>query len=305
MTNKILSAKPKSSIAPWIMAMRPKTFGLFMIPMIVGTLLAPLPLGQIQWSLLASSILSGMFIVIGMHFINETVDFKKGVDTEERLGPVRVTQKGWLDPNLVFNAGLLSLAVAVVAGLPLVFHGGVFFLWIILTSCLLGFLYTGGPAPISYLGIGEPLVLVFYGWVATIANYFLQMGDISYSSFIAGTQMGLLCTVLLAINNLRDHKGDAKANKKTLAVRWGVNFAKIEIGFLVFVPFLLSILWVLKGYIGVGLLPWLSLPLAILLMRGIISTDPGKEYNQFFIFGVLLHLSFSLLLILAYRMTFT
>lgn len=307
MSKTVALDKPKNPLVPWIMAMRPKTFGLFSIPMIVGTLIVPAPLSTINWYLLASALLSAFFIQIGMHYINDAEDFKRGTDTKERLGPVKVTQKGWLSAKAVQIAGFICLELALVAAIPLIIHGniyeGVAFLLLIITSQLLACFYTLGPKPISYLGIGEPLVLIFYGWAATMANFYLQTGYVDTLSFVAGTQVGLLCTIMLALGNLRDHIGDAKANKKTPAVRFGVTFARVEITVLAFIPFLLTLFWVDKGY-SWTILSWLTLPLAVALTKRIWTVAPGAAYNKFFGLGVLLHISFSLLLAIGYRMSF-
>jgi 1,4-dihydroxy-2-naphthoate octaprenyltransferase len=300
--SKILK-KPANPLMPWIMAMRPKTFGLFSIPMIVGTLLAPLSLNEIQWSLLLSSLCSGFFIQIGMHFVNDALDFKRGTDTHQRLGPIKVTQQGWLTATQVLNAGYLCFALAFMASIPMLFQGGISFLWIILASCLLGYFYTGGPFPVSYLGISEPLVLIFYGWVATAANYYLQTGMISNLSLLAGTQIGLLCTIMLAIGNLRDRATDAQSEKKTLAVRFGVTFARFETTSLALTPFLLTSIWLAEDYVWAASLPWFALPFAIILLKKIWTVSPGILYNSFFAFGVLLHISFGLLLAIGYRMS--
>jgi len=281
---------------PWLLAARPKTLTAAFVPILAGTLLA----SDIHWSLSFYAFLAAFWIQIGTNLVNDAMDFKKGADTEERLGPVRVTQKGWLTMQQVLGAGVACFALAVLCGLPLIAQGGVPFLYLLLISVVFGFLYTGGPFPLAYIGLGDLFVLIFFGWVSTTAVTYLQTLQLSTEAFLAGTQIGLLATVMIAINNFRDYEEDSKTAKRTLIVRFGTTFGRYEILTCVFLPFLLNFIWVIYGRWFAAILPWAVLPLAVQLVRSIWSTEPSKIYNRFLGQAAFLHLIFGLLLSLGF-----
>ncbi|MFZ9596456.1 MAG: prenyltransferase, partial [Bdellovibrionia bacterium] len=152
--------------------------------------------------------------------------------------------------------------------------------------------YTGGPFPLAYRGLGDVVVLLFFGVVAVGGVYFLNTGRWDWPAGLAGLQIGLLATVLIAINNLRDHVTDRKANKRTLAVRWGVKGAKLQIALLCLTPFLGAVFWYAWGYKGAALLPLFSFPLALKISEKVYATEPGVLYNQFLAQAALLHFLF-------------
>jgi len=282
--------------ATWILATRPKTLTAAFVPIMVGTLLAPV----VNWSIAIFALLAAFFIQIATNLINDSLDFKKGADTEERLGPKRVTQSGLLDSEHVLAGGMACLGLAAVCGIPLILKGGIPLVLILLISLACAYLYTGGPMPLAYTGLGDLFVLIFFGWVSTITVYYLQTGSVSFLSILAGTQIGLLATVMIAVNNLRDVNQDRKANKKTLAVRFGKKFSRIEITFCVIVPFLLGILWASEGQWLAGFLPFITLPLGSKIMHGVWTQEPGVVYNEILGLSAALHLSFGILLSLGY-----
>lgn len=287
----------------WILATRPKTLTASAVPVAVATALAytASPYISLWVSLLA--LLSSFCIQIGTNFINDALDFKKGADTSARLGPVRVTASGLLTMQQVHLAGLLFFGLAIVFATPLIFLGGWPIAILMVLSVLFGYGYTGGPKPLAYCGLGDLFVLLFFGLASTLAVFYLQVGFVDARAVLAGTQVGLLATVLIAINNFRDITEDAKANKRTLAVRFGEDFARYEIAALAFLPFIIGLLWNTLGYPIVAFLPFVALPIAIHVVSQVWNTKPSKAFNGFLAKSALLHLVFGILMCAGYYLT--
>jgi 1,4-dihydroxy-2-naphthoate octaprenyltransferase len=285
-----------SQFKSWFMATRPKTVTTALIPIIVGTALAQSVHQTSQLSLSALAFLSAVFIQIGTNLINDALDFKKGADTEERIGPTRVTQSGLITEKQVWWGGIACFAIATLLALPLVLAGGWPIVLIGVFSLIAGYAYTGGPFPLAYIGMGDFFVIVFFGWVAVSGVYYLNTGVLDLPAWIAGSQVGLMATVLIAINNFRDHVTDRKARKKTLAVRFGPKFARMEIALLCFVPFLFGVFWFAQGYWWASILPLFASPLAFVVVNNVRKVEPSPRYNQFLGQGALLHLGFGILL---------
>ena len=174
--------------------------------------------------------------------------------------------------------------------------GGLPILLLILASIAAAYLYTGGPYPLAYTGVSELFVVLFYGLVCSGAVYFVLTGMFGLTPLLLGLQLGLLCTIMLAINNLRDQVGDKLAQKKTLCVRFGTYFGRCEVTFLALVPFILNAGWWFLGNPIAAFLPFLTVPLALGLISNIWKVEPGVVYNQFLGKGALLHLLFGGLL---------
>jgi 1,4-dihydroxy-2-naphthoate octaprenyltransferase len=240
--------------------------------------------------------MASFFIQIGTNLVNDAMDFKKGADTEMRIGPQRITQAKKISPQFVLNLATVFFLMAIAFGIPLVKHGGSPIIVIGLLSVLCGYAYTSGPFPLAYVGLGDLFVVIFFGIVAVMGLFFLQTGEWTVPAFVAGLQVGFHATVLIAINNLRDMHGDKLVNKKTLAVRMGESFSKLEIGLLIFSPYVLNIYWIRQGYLIAGFLPILSLILAIPLFRKVLKTPPSEVYNVYLAKAAGLHLVFGLLL---------
>jgi 1,4-dihydroxy-2-naphthoate polyprenyltransferase len=285
-----------ANIKAWIQAARPKTLTAALIPIIVGTCLAKVETGKVLWWVSALTLLASFFIQIGTNFVNDAVDFQKGADTEKRIGPQRVTQAGIFTAKQVLWMGTAFFAMAVLCGIPLVIQGGVSILGIGVISVLMGYAYTAGPFPLAYKGLGDLFVILFFGLIAVGGVYFLHTGEVSTGAILAGLQVGLHCTVLIAINNLRDQEGDRLVGKKTLPVRFGKRFARWEIAVLCFTPFLLGLYWMAGGRFGAFLLPFLSLPLAMWISKLVFETEPSPAYNRFLGKAAALHLVFGGLL---------
>jgi len=286
----------RNTITPWLLASRPKTLTASFVPVFVATMLAKNDMGTFDWSLSLYAFLAVIFLQMGTNLINDAYDFKKGADTENRLGPVRVTQSGLLSYEHVLAGGMMCFGLSLLFGIPLIIQGGWIITIILLLSVLCGYLYTGGPMPLAYSGLGDLFVLIFFGFVATCAVYYLQTGFLTIQSWIAGAQVGFLATVMIAINNMRDIVGDKVAKKRTMAVRFGITFARWEVTVLIVTAFTLNYYWVMRNELFAALLPFAVLPLGTLLIRGVWSQQPGRMYNRLLGLAALLQIAFGTLL---------
>lgn len=292
-------------ILPWFYASRPKTLTAALIPVLVGTVLSP----SIEWSYSFFALIATVCIQIGTNLVNDSMDFTKGADTKERVGPLRATQMGWLTPQQVLAGGIACFFVAALFTIPLMEKGGWLVCVVLCLSILCGYFYTAGPRPLAYQGLGEIFVLLFFGWIGTFTMYYIQanelytyelheiLGEHFWKAFLAGTQTGLLCTLIVALNNLRDQEQDRIAGKKTLAVKFGTKFAKAEVAFLSLTPFLLTPLW---GFFGepFTVVTWIFFPLALNIVMGAWKVT-GRALNIYFYRAALLHLLFGCSLAMA------
>lgn len=286
----------------WLSAFRPKTLTAAVVPILVGTAVANAltwpegaPDGVELW-ISAFALLASICIQIATNLVNDAKDFQKGADREDRLGPMRVTQAGHFSAEQVLAGALVFFGLAIAFGIPLVMAGGLPILCVGLASLAAGYAYTGGPFPLAYRGLGDLFVFVFFGLVAVSGMTFLLRGYWSGLAFVAGAQVGLLCTVLIAINNLRDVVSDTRAGKKTMAVRFGKKFVRGEISALLLVPYALQLVWWWAGYFWAAVLPFVVLPLALVLIRKIWTTEPGPTYNKFLGMSSAHYMAFGVLL---------
>ena len=228
-----------------------------------------------------AALLGALLIQIGTNLSNDYFDFVKGADTEERLGPARATQAGWIRPEIILRSSLLVFAAAVIIGIFLVLRGGWPIVLIGIASVICGILYTGGPYPLAYLGLGEVFVVIFFGPVATLGTYYVQALEFSKEVFIAGLAPGLISTALIAVNNLRDIPTDIKARKRTLAVRFGYRFARIEYTLCIlgglFIPLFLVV--ILKDHWFSLIASFAVIP-AFFPIRDVISGISGEMLND-------------------------
>lgn len=280
----------------WLMAARPKTLTAALVPIVAGTGLVAALGFPVLWWVSALALASSFFIQVGTNLVNDAVDFKKGADTETRIGPRRVTQSGIFSYRKVMIAAAICFVLALFCGLPLVVQGGWTIVAIGLFSIVMGYAYTAGPFPLAYLGLGDLFVILFFGLVAVGGLVFLQTGRWSPEAVVLGLQIGLHCAVLIAINNLRDVEGDTLVEKKTLPVRFGQSFARWEILSLCLVPFVLNFYWWILGFRVAAGLSLLALPAAINIIRLIFVTEPSPAYNRFLAKAAGLHLIFGVLL---------
>jgi 1,4-dihydroxy-2-naphthoate octaprenyltransferase len=221
--NPTMPASP-SALKAFFLASRPKTWIASISPVLIGTTMAP----QKDLKLFFLTLIFSLFIQIGTNFANDYFDFINGADTVLRNGPKRATQQGWISPNAMLRGTALVFILAILAAIPLMVTAG---LWSIALAALcvaFGILYTGGPKPLGYLGLGEILVFIFFGPIATMGTFFLQTQTITMPLFIASLAPGLLSCSILVANNLRDEKTDRVAGKNTLVVRFGKTFGSWE-----------------------------------------------------------------------------
>jgi 1,4-dihydroxy-2-naphthoate octaprenyltransferase len=284
---------------PWILAARPRTLGAAVVPVLAGCSLA-FAAGAFDPLASALALICAILIQIATNYFNDAIDHAKGADTAERLGPVRATSAGLLSPRAMMTGGAVCLIIATVLAIPLVLHGGWPILALGIASLVLAYAYTGGPFPIAYLGLGEIFVVLFFGVFAVAGTFFLNTLEVFWGAVLAGLQIGLHSSVLLAVNNLRDLATDRAANKQTLAARLGLTFARRENATLVMAPFVLGILWLPLGYPWAFLLPLMTLPLAWWLARACLEARPARETNQLLAQAAALHAAFGLLLALAF-----
>ena len=266
--------------------------------MIVGTALAYREDPDLPWRYALFALGGAILIQIATNFINDALDFKKGADTADRLGPVRVTQAGLLSGEAVMRAAYLCLAGAAVMGIPLIARGGWPLLTIGVLSILAAYAYTGGPFPLAYHGLGELFVLLFFGVVAVGGTYYVLRLEYYFAVILAGVAVGLLSVAILAINNLRDIHGDRTSNKRTMAVRLGETAARFEIVVSVFAPFI--IVFYLARLLADPrlLMPLVALPIGIVLVVKVYRSS-GAALNQCLAIASILLWSFSLLFLAA------
>jgi 1,4-dihydroxy-2-naphthoate octaprenyltransferase len=230
------------------------------------------------WPALAA-LAGALLIQIGTNFANDVFDFKKGADTTERLGPLRVTQAGLLSPGQVLTGMWLTFGLAAVIGLYLVAIGGWPIVVIGLLAIASGIAYTGGPFPLGYNGLGDLFVFIFFGLVAVCGTYYVQAGTLSPAAIWAAVPLGLLATSILVVNNLRDIETDRAAGKKTMAVRFGMRGAQFEYFILLGLSYAVPLLMWLAGISTPWvMLTWLSLPLLRPLIQRVLH-EKGRPLN--------------------------
>ena len=261
------------------LAVRPKTLSAAIAPVMIGTTMAYAG-GQGHAGAAFAALAGALLIQIGTNFANDYFDYIKGADTEERLGPVRVTQSGQVRSKTMLWNFVMVFGLATLVGIYLVFRGGWPIVIIGILSIASGILYTGGPWPLGYMGLGDLFVLIFFGPVAVGGTFYVQTLEITPVVIIAGLGPGLLATALLAVNNLRDEPTDKKVGKLTLAVRFGTTFARAEylvaIVFSAVIPFILAFWTETHWYACISALiifPGFS------SIRQIISGVKGRELN--------------------------
>jgi 1,4-dihydroxy-2-naphthoate polyprenyltransferase len=295
MTIQAPSARPSRARA-WLMAARPPTLPAAVVPVLVGTA-AVARLGFLPLAF-GAALLAAVLIQIGTNFANDYFDFRKGADTAERLGPVRVTQSGLIAPTTVRSAMVLVFGLAALVGLYLIFVGGWPILVVGLLSIAAGVLYTGGPYPLAYHGLGDLFVFIFFGLVAVCGTAYLHTSAVPSVAWFAALPVALIVTAIIVVNNLRDIDTDRLARKHTLAVLIGRRATRFEYLLLVAGAYLLLPLGPLLGLANAwALLPLLTLPLAVALIRTVFTVE-GRPLNRALAGTGRLHLLFGVLLTL-------
>ena len=279
----------------WLASARPKTLWAAVAPVMIGAAMAYSD-GGMHLPSLVMIFASATLIQIGTNFANDYYDFIKGADTEHRTGPVRATQAGLVTPSQMRLAFIITFALAVFIGFFLVRRGGLPILLIGVASVICGVLYTAGPFPLAYLGLGEVFVLIFFGPVAVGGTYYLLASTVNSAVIVAGIAPGLLASAILVVNNFRDFETDKAAAKKTLVVRFGLSFGIAEYIFCIAAACIVPVcLCVLTASHYFALLSLLILPFAFGAIRTIRSRPDGETLNDLLAKTAKLMIIFSIL----------
>lgn len=279
----------------WLLASRPKTLTGAAVPVMIGLAFAGRDLGiaDFGWMPALLCILFAFIMQIDANFINDYFDFVRGNDDETRLGPRRACAQGWISPKSMRRAIVITTVIACCIGLPLVFYGGLEMILVGVFCVLFCFLYT---TTLSYLGLGDVLVLVFFGIVPVCVTYYLQTEHFTVEVFAASIACGFVIDTLLLINNYRDIDNDIKAGKKTLVVRVGAEAGRTAYLCSGVMATLIGLLFLFNGHICAFVLPLFYLIPHYAAYRKMVRINKGKALNMvlgdtarnMFIYGLLL-----------------
>jgi len=287
-----------NALEKWVLAARPKTWIAGVSPVCIGASFA-----MHSYLLFGATLLFALCIQIGTNFANDYFDFLKGADTSERMGPKRAVQQGWIAPASMLQATKITFGIAFLLAIPLILSAGIWSLGIVFLSILCGVLYTGGPKPLGYLGLGELFVLIFFGPVATFGAYYVQAHAFHMPVFIAGFAPGLFSTALIVANNLRDAATDKIAKKNTLVVRFGTLFGKLEYTFFIGAPFVIPCILIACYDASFNLLSAAFLfPIAAQLIKKAWRAQKGEEYIPLLGGSSFLFACYTVLFILCFRL---
>lgn len=268
------------SLRPWILASRPRTLSAAAAPVVVATALAARE-GALHLPSACLALCAALLIQIGANYANDLYDHERGADVPGRLGPTRVTSAGLLSPRAV-RLGMWGIfGLAGLCGLYLIARGGWPIVIIGLASIAAAIIYTGGPFPIGYHGLGDLFAFLFFGVAAVVGTYYVQALTVSPVAWAAALPIGALVTAILVVNNVRDLETDRAVGKRTLAVILGRQAACIEYVLLLAAAYLmLPVFWLGLG-LGPGvLLPIVTAPQAIRLARALYVERPGPALNR-------------------------
>jgi 1,4-dihydroxy-2-naphthoate octaprenyltransferase len=266
-----------SALKVWLAATRPRTLPAAIAPVLVGSAFAWSD-RTFVWPAALACLGFALLVQIGTNFANDYYDFVKGADTAERVGPRRAVASGLVAPVAMKAAMTGVFVAAFLVGLSLLNYGGWPLLVIGVASIVCGVAYTGGPYPLGYNGLGDVFVFIFFGLVAVCTTYFVQAGAVTADVFLASTGVGLLAANILVVNNYRDMETDAKAGKRTLVVRFGRRFARLQFGVSLVVAFTIPAHLLLRGgYQPVVLLPLAIAPLAFRQVRRLEASETPAE----------------------------
>jgi 1,4-dihydroxy-2-naphthoate polyprenyltransferase len=276
------------------MAARPRTLPAAVAPVLVGTALAILH-DEFRALAFVAALLGAVLIQVGTNLSNDYSDARRGADTEDRLGPVRVTAGGLVPPRQVLIATYVTFALAVLVGLYLVAVAGPELLLVGAASILAGVLYTGGPRPYGYEGLGEVFVFTFFGIVAVTGSYYVHAEELPWEAFALAVPVGLLAAAILVVNNVRDLETDRRAGKRTLAVRLGRERTRTLYALMIALAY--ASLGVLVAPLSAWvLLPLVTVPLALRLVERVRTHTDGPTLNQALAMNGMLQLAFCVLL---------
>ncbi len=281
----------------WIMASRVPTLPAAVVPVLVGSASAYVTAGAFHAGAFLAALLASLLIQIGTNLANDLFDFQRGADTEARTGPTRVTQSGLLTPAQVARGTAVCFGLAFLIGLYLVARGGWPILAVGLAAIACGVLYTGGPFPLAYHGLGDVFAFAFFGVVAVVGTHYVHALTVDPLAFVVSLPVGFLVTAILVVNNLRDIPTDRAAGKRTMAVRLGDRGTRWQYTLLAVGAYAVPILLWLTGSRGpLVLLPLLTLVISVPLVRTVMSGAAGAALNPVLKGTGRLHLLYGLLL---------
>ena len=281
----------------WLMAARLRTLPAAIAPVLVGTALAYELYDVFRPGAFVAALLGSIFIQIGTNLSNDYSDARRGADADDRLGPVRVTAGGLVPPKQVLVATYVTFGLAVLCGVYLVAVAGIELLFVGIASIAAGVLYTGGPKPYGYEGLGEVFVFLFFGIVAVTGSTFAQAEEWPWEAFVLAVPVGLLAAAILVVNNVRDMDSDKRSGKRTLAVRLGRERGRLLYAGIVFASYVVVPLPWLLGSLSAWLFAcWLTLPPAVKLVRTVREHSDGPTLNEVLAQTGILQLAFCLLL---------
>jgi 1,4-dihydroxy-2-naphthoate polyprenyltransferase len=265
----------------WFMAARPRTLPAAIAPVLVGTAAAVFEAGRLpRVGGFIAALIGSVFIQIGTNLANDYSDARRGADTADRLGPVRVTASGLVTPRRVLAATWIAFGVAVACGIYLAILAGPVILVVGALSIAAGVLYTGGPRPYGYAGLGEIFVFLFFGLVAVNGSYYVQLEDLHLLPLGLSLAVGCLATAILVVNNVRDLETDRRAGKRTLAVRLGrERTRRLYVGLVDGAYVLLVLTLIVNDGPWWGLLGLLSAPLLARPTGAVLTRTDGPALN--------------------------
>jgi 1,4-dihydroxy-2-naphthoate octaprenyltransferase len=273
------TAQPMTTSRVWLEALRLRTLPAAIVPVLLGITLAAIQ-GEIPLGISGLILFTAILIQLGTNFANEYYDYLKGADTPDRVGFIRGTSAGLIPPVAMKRAYIITMMLALFSGLSLVYHSGWPILVIGLLSIFFGVVYTAGPYPLAYVGLGDIFVFLFFGVIAVNGTYYVLTQTLSYPVLVASLACGALSTNILVVNNLRDSETDRKVGKKTLGVRFGDAFLRVE--YLLLSGVALAIpphFYVIEHYNAWVFLPFLVLPLGVFNMLAVWRTTQKAELN--------------------------
>jgi len=268
-----------SKFNSWLLASRPKTLLAAVVPVMVGSALAiSMKKFFLPYSIVA--LLCSVLIQVGTNFTNDLYDYLKGSDTVKRKGPRRVLASGLISVNEMRTAIILVFGLTFFLGLYLVFSVGILILWVGIFSIFAGIIYTAGPFPLAYNGLGDVFVFIFFGIVGTMGTFYLHTQEISVLSFLVSIPVGALITNILVVNNFRDIEEDREANKKTLAVILGREFSRWQFIIFIIISYLTSFSLYFQFEFSLWIfLPLVTIPVSFILIK-MLYTLKGEELNK-------------------------
>ncbi|MTD43368.1 1,4-dihydroxy-2-naphthoate polyprenyltransferase [Conexibacter sp. W3-3-2] len=269
-----------SPVRIWVMAARLRTLPAAVAPVLVGTAVAVQATDDLRIGTFVAALLGAIFIQVGTNLSNDYSDARRGADTEDRLGPVRVTAGGLVPPQRVLVATYVTFGLAVLCGVYLVAVAGWELLVVGVLSIAAGVLYTGGPRPYGYEGLGEVFVFLFFGVAAVAGSTFAQIEEWPWESLVLAVPVGLLASAILVVNNVRDMDTDKRVGKRTSAVRLGRERSRDLFAAMVYLSFPAALIPWIGGSLGPAtLLVLLALPLAVPLVRTVRTHTDGPTLN--------------------------